>query len=243
MIPRRPRPVGGWSGGQAGNDRPPRPCRLPHVVGKGGRLQRPSPFRCDGSGSARRTSEASGPEPAGPGTAVGRLRCGGAGAGVPRKKDVAQGGVAGSAGGGGTRQHLRQRGAPRRRLIAAETGIDPRDSRRRSARGRSPPGGRYQARPREGDLTPVGGRLSHFAVSRLRPTRRTMSEEEVRRLDSAPHAGGTIDLLLPGVPAVVAVPQVYVLQPFLVSSNPSNRRPALAPASVSRRCGCPFSTV
>src|SRR5437899_5351177 len=35
----------------------------------------------------------------------------------------------------------------------------------------------------------------------------------------------------------------YLLQPFLVSSNPSNKRPALAPASVSNRCGWPFSTV
>jgi len=37
--------------------------------------------------------------------------------------------------------------------------------------------------------------------------------------------------------------QLYLLQPFLVSSNPSNKRPALAPASVSIRCGWPFSTV
>ena len=35
----------------------------------------------------------------------------------------------------------------------------------------------------------------------------------------------------------------YLLQPFFVSSNPSNRRAALAPASVSSRCGWPFSTV
>src|SRR5262249_7524950 len=35
----------------------------------------------------------------------------------------------------------------------------------------------------------------------------------------------------------------YVLHPLLASSNPSNRRCALAPASVSKRCGCPFSTV
>ena len=36
---------------------------------------------------------------------------------------------------------------------------------------------------------------------------------------------------------------IYLLQPFLVSSNPSNKRPALAPASVSIRWGWPFSTV
>jgi len=35
----------------------------------------------------------------------------------------------------------------------------------------------------------------------------------------------------------------YRLQPFLVSSKPSKRRLAFAPARVSRRCGCPFSTV
>jgi hypothetical protein len=29
----------------------------------------------------------------------------------------------------------------------------------------------------------------------------------------------------------------YLLQPFSVSSNPSNKRPALAPARVSSRCG------
>ena len=38
-------------------------------------------------------------------------------------------------------------------------------------------------------------------------------------------------------------PGTYLLQPFLVSSKPSNKRPALAPASVSSRCGWPFSTV
>lgn len=38
-------------------------------------------------------------------------------------------------------------------------------------------------------------------------------------------------------------PPCYGLQPFLVSSNPSNKRPAFAPASVSIRCGWPFSTV
>src|SRR5438093_2869563 len=36
---------------------------------------------------------------------------------------------------------------------------------------------------------------------------------------------------------------LYLLQPCLVSSNPSNRRVAFAPASVSRRWGWPFSTV
>ena len=35
----------------------------------------------------------------------------------------------------------------------------------------------------------------------------------------------------------------YLLHPFFVSSNPSNRRPAFAPASVSSRWGWPFSTV
>ena len=35
----------------------------------------------------------------------------------------------------------------------------------------------------------------------------------------------------------------YLLQPFFVSSNPSNRRPALASARVAIRCGWPFSTV
>jgi hypothetical protein len=35
----------------------------------------------------------------------------------------------------------------------------------------------------------------------------------------------------------------YLLQPFFVSSKPSNSRDALTPASVSMRCGCPFSTV
>ena len=34
----------------------------------------------------------------------------------------------------------------------------------------------------------------------------------------------------------------YLLQPFLVSSKLSKRRPALAPASVSSRWGWPFST-
>jgi hypothetical protein len=42
---------------------------------------------------------------------------------------------------------------------------------------------------------------------------------------------------------LAAVAHFYLLQPFLVSSNPSNKRPALAPASVSIRCGWPFSTV
>ena len=38
-------------------------------------------------------------------------------------------------------------------------------------------------------------------------------------------------------------PMIYLLQPFFASSNPSNKRAALAPASVSSRCGWPFSTV
>src|SRR5665213_1943687 len=43
--------------------------------------------------------------------------------------------------------------------------------------------------------------------------------------------------------STIRAPHSYLLQPFLVSSNPSNKRPALAPASVSIRCGWPFSTV
>jgi hypothetical protein len=35
----------------------------------------------------------------------------------------------------------------------------------------------------------------------------------------------------------------YLLQPFCASANPSNKRPALSPASVSSRCGWPCSTV
>src|SRR5262245_59012867 len=34
-----------------------------------------------------------------------------------------------------------------------------------------------------------------------------------------------------------------VLQPLFASSKPSKSRPAFSPASVSRRCGCPFSTL
>jgi hypothetical protein len=45
------------------------------------------------------------------------------------------------------------------------------------------------------------------------------------------------------VVVVFAGPYFYLLQPFLVSSNPSNKRSALAPANVSSRCGWPFSTV
>jgi len=35
----------------------------------------------------------------------------------------------------------------------------------------------------------------------------------------------------------------YLLQPFPASSNPSNKRPALAPARVSSRCGWSCSTL
>src|SRR5215470_16322894 len=39
------------------------------------------------------------------------------------------------------------------------------------------------------------------------------------------------------------ISKFYLLHPFFVSSNPSNNRPAFGPASVSSRCGWPFSTV
>ena len=42
---------------------------------------------------------------------------------------------------------------------------------------------------------------------------------------------------------VYLTPLNYLAQPFFVSSKPSNSRLAFAPASVSSRCGCPFSTV
>ena len=176
-----------------------------------------------------RARAAPGAQPPRPGAAVGGVRRGGAGAGVPGQEDVAQGRAARSARRRRSRQHLRERGAASGRVVAARRASTiatasgaPRDAADRLA-----------AAIKRVLTTAIIASDRHVPivpVPRLRSRRRAVPAPRVRRDDQATDAGGPVDVLLSRLPAITTA--------VLTSCNRSPTSLGLCPCLVL----CPSSS-
>ena len=115
----------------------PRPCGVPHVERRRDRVQRSAPLRLHEAGAAREARRRAAVARARARAARQCVRRRHAGARLPGQEDQPQGGAAGSAGGGGARQHLRLRGALARAPVAQAPRLHHRDALRRAERARA----------------------------------------------------------------------------------------------------------
>ena len=122
------------------------------------------------------------------------------------EEDVNQGGAPRPASRGRAGQHLRQRGAARRGVVAAAASVDACNFFRPAAAGRAPVDRGHQAGASAGRGARVEPGLSLGAVSRVRPSRSAVPAPALHRYDPAPHAGGPIDVLLSGLPEIARRP-------------------------------------
>ena len=185
-----------------GHDAPCRQARsrrLRVVEWRDRHLQRSTPFRRDGRHRGASGGRAGRRRRPGARAAVARIRCGGAGGRVRGETCQPESGAARSAGRRRGRQHLRERGAAPRRVVANAARLDNCDG-RRSAQTSGGAAGRGDQSGLERRDRATGATEPQRQVSGLRTRRRAMSPARVRRQSTADNASGAIHLLLSEVP-------------------------------------------